>query len=75
MVSYLPQVFSAELLCEKAGCLGGGESMGSILVVLPIVLVCLKAPLNLVLHLLLFKRPKDEFDVAHGILNAVFPSR
>ena len=69
------QVFSAELLSEKVGRLGGEDNVGTLVVVLPILFVCLKAPLNLIHHLLTFKWPRDEFGLAYGLLNAVFPSR
>ena len=43
---------------------------------LPLVLVCVKAPINLLLHLATFMKPTDSvFATANGILNSVFPTR
>ena len=43
---------------------------------LPLVLVCIKAPINLLLHLATFMKPTDSvFATANGILNSVFPTR
>ena len=71
-------MFSAELLTERVGHLGGDNPGGRLVLLfwLPLVLVCIKAPINLLLHLATFMKPTDSvFATANGILNSVFPTR